>query len=63
MLGELPSGREELATPEPAIDDGAPQLPVDLPAQIVATYQAHVEIHPIQYIRGIGLVNLAGIGS
>jgi hypothetical protein len=63
MLCQFPSGREDLATPEPTIDDGTPQLPVDLPAQIVATHQADVEIHQIKYIRRIGLVKLAGIGS
>ena len=63
MLRQFPRGREDLAMPEPTIDDGAPQLPVDLPAQILAPHQADVEVHPGKYIREIGLVTLAGIGS
>ena len=45
MPCQLPAGRQEFAGPHSAIDDGAPQLAVNLPTQILSPDQTNVELH------------------
>src|SRR5439155_16750074 len=48
---------------EPAADDGAAQLPVDLAAEVLAADEADMEVHAANLCAGIGLVDSGGIGS
>src|SRR4029450_12094865 len=46
--GQLTAGREGIAGPQPAVDDGPPDLAVDLAGEVLAPHQADVEVHPAQ---------------
>src|SRR5439155_9764327 len=43
--GQLPGRRQPLAGRQAAVEDGAAQLPVDLPGQVVPPDQADVKLH------------------
>jgi hypothetical protein len=45
--GQLPGRRQAAARRQEAVEDGPPQLPVDLPGQVLAADQADVDVHRI----------------
>ena len=49
---QLSAGWQGIGGPEPPVQDGPLELAVDLPAQILATDQADVELHAVNLARG-----------